>query len=221
MCCHPTGEFPPMRCHVNGQNVFDLSLYVSLHALSLLEGKTCVTPFPNASRVPPFEEDGEPFLHALVCHEPVLTAYNFSLGPAPATAGRRLGAASADDADFSDATDSASDDAALGAEGGGSATPTPAIDEPAAATSSVPLPAARAISPLRYSISRKADASSRFALPTAPPPGPPSADVGGVVHLPLSAISGGAHAVQLLALGPLQATQLEWHIRHSPLATSA
>ena len=50
-----------MCCRVNGQNVFDLSLYVSLHALSLLEGKTCVTPFPNASRVPPFEEDGEPF----------------------------------------------------------------------------------------------------------------------------------------------------------------
>ena len=78
---------------MNALNVFDLTLYVALHALRPLEGLQCVTPFPNASEVAPLPGESEAYFHTLVCHEPSFEPYNVSLGAAPVYAaggGRRL-----------------------------------------------------------------------------------------------------------------------------------
>ena len=45
------GIFDMYGRRFNGQNIFDLSLYVALHSLVPLENKRCVTPFPNASQL--------------------------------------------------------------------------------------------------------------------------------------------------------------------------
>ena len=85
------GIFDMFGRRFNGQNVFDLALYVALHAFEALEGKTCITPFPNASRLDLLPGEDSAHLHSLVCHEPTLERYNVSLGPAPHDAyGRQL-----------------------------------------------------------------------------------------------------------------------------------
>ena len=76
--------------------MFDLALYVSLHALLPLTGRRCVTPFPPASSLDPLPGEATAYADTLVCHEPTLTPYNFSLGPVgqagdgSSTGGRRL-----------------------------------------------------------------------------------------------------------------------------------
>ena len=83
------GIFDMFGRRLNAMNVFDLAMYVALHALTPLENARCVTPFPNASYLEPLPGESEPYFHALVCHEPILPPYNISIGPAPASR-RRL-----------------------------------------------------------------------------------------------------------------------------------
>lgn len=90
------GLFDLFGRRINGGNVFDLALYVSLHALLPLTGRRCVTPFPPASSLDPLPGEATAYADTLVCHEPTLTPYNFSLGPVgqagdgSSTGGRRL-----------------------------------------------------------------------------------------------------------------------------------
>ena len=78
----------------HAMNVFDLTLYVALHVLRPLEGLQCVTPFPGALGLGVQPGLGEPYQHALVCHEPRFEPYNVSIGPAPVGASGGAGGAS-------------------------------------------------------------------------------------------------------------------------------
>jgi len=85
------GLFDMLGRRFQATNVFDLTTYVALHSLMPLENARCVTPFPNASRVEAMPGENEPYMHALVCHEPIFDSYNVSLGPASVElAGRRI-----------------------------------------------------------------------------------------------------------------------------------
>ena len=86
------GLFDMYGRRLNAMNVFDLSLYVALHAFRPLERLQCVTPFTNATNLDPLPGEDESYFHSLVCHQPHFEPYNVSLGSAPVQAtGRRLG----------------------------------------------------------------------------------------------------------------------------------
>ena len=65
-----SGIFDMFGRRFNAMNIFDLTLYVSLHAYLPLEGKQCVTPFPDGSQLAPLPGDEQSHEQLLVCFEP-------------------------------------------------------------------------------------------------------------------------------------------------------